>query len=88
MGTTDLLNQFNSIKDKMKLIEIEHDSEFYIYELQANEKELYSGSLVISWDDCFTLDDQLQALYDLIYFEVLKIKVERWCDDMKIYKRL
>ncbi len=75
-----LYTQFNEIT-KMKLFEIEIEGEFYLYNIEANQTGLFctsynSGLLVIEWDECFSLDENLCALHDLCLDDAQKQYIE------------
>ncbi len=73
---TELINEFNSM-DKQPIFEIEIDSEYYIYYIQATNKGLEAGGcsntgfssygLSIEWEDDYSLDYHLQELYEECY---------------------
>ena len=67
-----LLQEFKSMR-AMPIMEIEGE----VYHIEADEAGLYAGGvtnvgfhayegLFILWDDVFSLDEHLQALYELI----------------------
>ena len=70
-----LLTEFNNVT-KMRMFEIEVKDEYALYDIQANEQGLYTYGhwgydddklplLLVEWDDCFSLDEHLQDLYEL-----------------------
>lgn len=62
-----LLEAFNDIK-LMRAFEIEHpneDGEYSIFDISANEEGVFcEGVSMIPWDECFSLDEHLESLYD------------------------
>ena len=83
---TKLLQEFKEMK-KLPLFEIEieaegFDSEFFIYHIEADEKGIYAGGcsnsgfhpygISVAWDECFSLDEHLEALYELCYEKSLE----------------
>ena len=71
MKNLDLLEQFNNMQ-KMPIIEINKadynggDDDYEIYNITADKKGLYAGSLFVGWDVTFSLDEHLQTLMELI----------------------
>jgi hypothetical protein len=69
----NLLTEFNNIT-KMKMFEIEVEGECALYNIEANGKGL-SASLYcdddafIEWDNCLSLDEHLQELYVLCWYD-------------------
>ena len=63
---TTLQEQFENIT-LMRLFEIETSTpgEYEIFEISADHTGIYSGSLRVNYDDIFSLDEHLQALYEL-----------------------
>jgi hypothetical protein len=77
-----LLEQFNEIK-LLPLLEIEYgDGEFEIYHIMADDIGLHAGDIcntgflsrgiTVEWDDNFSLDENLQALYDACYYDAMQ----------------
>ena len=70
MQSLQLIKDFNNI-DKMRLFEIEFNNEYYIYNIEINETELYSNNISVPLDDIFSLDEHLCELYDLCYQDII-----------------
>jgi hypothetical protein len=72
----DLINQFNNIT-LMRVFEIEVNDNYALYDIKCNDKCLYTvgygtKALKVDWDDCFSLDEHLQDLYDKCYSEAIE----------------
>jgi hypothetical protein len=77
-----LYNEFQNI-NKMKMFEIEVEGEHVLYNIEANEKGLSArlycdDEAFIEWDDCFTLDEHLQDLYELCCNDANEAYNKRW----------
>ena len=77
----NLIKEFKEMKN-IPLFEIEINQEYYTYYIQADEKGLSAGGccnigfmpyagLFIDWDDCFSLDEHLQELYEVCYEDAM-----------------
>jgi len=78
----NLLTEFNNIT-KMRMFEIEVEDEYATYDIQANEKGLYTqgygdNELLVEWDDCFSLDEHLQDLYALCWTDANEAYGKGW----------
>ena len=76
-----LLSEFQD-SPLMKLFEIEVDGEYYVYHINATIHGLEAGSCSntgfgsmgldkIEWDNCFSLDEHLQELYEIAYEDAI-----------------
>ena len=68
-----LIEEFNNIS-KMPIFEIEYNNEYFIYNIGATREGLETRgetmTLKVEWDDCFSLDEHLQSLYELCLEEL------------------
>ena len=83
----DLYIEFNNM-DRMPLFEIEYNGEYYIYNIIATDEGLEAGGcggagfipygISVEWDDCFSVDDcpsldeHLEGLYELCYEDAVE----------------
>lgn len=74
----NLLREFNEMKN-LPTIEVNRadflelkDDDYVVYNLYADEKGLYSyGGIFIEWDECFSLYEHLQYVYELIINQII-----------------
>lgn len=68
-----LQEQFENIT-KMRLFEIETSTQgdYEIFEISADDTGLCSGSLFVEWDNVFSLDAHLQALYEICIYDMIE----------------
>ena len=77
-----LINEFNSM-DSMPIFEINIEDAFYVYYVEATEKGLEAGGCsntgfmamgleYIEWDNRFSLNEHLEELYEVCYFDAVE----------------
>ena len=74
----NLLREFSEMKN-LPIIEVNRadfleleDDDYVVYNILANEKGLYAdGGIFIEWDECFSLDEHLQEVYELIINQII-----------------
>ena len=77
-----LEEQFNNMRIE-PMFENENDGEYYIYYIKADDRGLEAegatntgfssmGLEIVDWNNCFSLDEHLQSLYDICYEDAIK----------------
>ena len=74
-----LIKEFSNMnKLPMFEIELEQEGEYEIYNISATKEGLSTqGSqhlILVEWDDCFSLDEHLQSLYELCLDDIALIE--------------
>jgi hypothetical protein len=77
-----LIAEFNDMK-ALPMFEIEIDGDYSIYHIRATDEGLEAGGcsnigfkpygILCPWDECFSLDEHLQGLYELCYEDATNV---------------